>query len=390
MTAPKLLFYTHGLVDGGAERLWSCLASAFHARGYDVIFAQDFEATDNRHNVDPSIPVFTLGPNHVGSVRALAQLLKRENPDVALSAVGGSNLKLVLASRLAGVKTKVIISYHGYEEWKSGVLSFLTFCGLPFLSVMSDRTIAVSVGLARDLKSMWGADPGRTRAIHNPVHFPPDAPLPAAQELAAREDVILAVGRLTAIKDFVTLIRAFKLLDRPAAKLIILGKGPEQARLEGLIAELGLGDRVRLAGYATEPWATYRSAKCLALSSRNEQFGNVLVEAMAFGLPVVATDCNGPREILDQGRYGELVPIQNPEALAQALERALASPGDPMARRARAETFSFTSRVPAYEHLIREVLGVAETQPSVKSQPMPQAADHRGAEGLDKRMVRLP
>src|SRR5487761_2594908 len=94
---PKLLFYIPGLVDGGAERLWACLASAFHARGYPVIFVQDFEASDNRASLDPAIPVFTLGASHRAGVHRLAEILQHEQPDVALSAVAGSNLKLLMA-----------------------------------------------------------------------------------------------------------------------------------------------------------------------------------------------------------------------------------------------------------------------------------------------------
>src|SRR3990170_4127265 len=122
----KLLFYTHGLVDGGAERLWSCLASAMSALGYDVIFAQDFEADENRTNLAASIPLYTLGKNHFRAVKVLAELLRKEKPDVALSAVGGSNTKLMLAKAIAGVPMKTIITYHGFKEWRTGLLSLLT------------------------------------------------------------------------------------------------------------------------------------------------------------------------------------------------------------------------------------------------------------------------
>jgi UDP:flavonoid glycosyltransferase YjiC (YdhE family) len=111
MALPKLLFYTHGLIDGGAERLWSCLASAFKARGYDVRFAVDFEAQDNAQNLDPSIPVTVLGRNHALATQRLAKLLRAERPDVALSAVGGSNLKMMTALGLARVATRPIITF---------------------------------------------------------------------------------------------------------------------------------------------------------------------------------------------------------------------------------------------------------------------------------------
>ena len=101
---PKLMFYTHGLVDGGAERLWACLATSFHERGYPVVFVQDFEADDNRHNLATAIPVHTLGRNHLTATRRLIEILKAEGPDVALAGVGGSNTKLMAALHGSGCR----------------------------------------------------------------------------------------------------------------------------------------------------------------------------------------------------------------------------------------------------------------------------------------------
>jgi glycosyltransferase involved in cell wall biosynthesis len=352
---PKLMFYTHGLVDGGGERLWACLATAFHRRGYPVIFVQDFEAADNKPNLDPAIPVHTLGTHPVGATRALINLLRAERPAVALSAIGGSNTKLMTALAFARVTTQAIISYHGANEWRSGLLSFATFAGLPYLSARAARTIAVSGGLKSQLVKTWGAHEPKTIALHNPVFFPDDAPVPTITTLAARDDVVLAVGRFVAEKDFLTLIRAFARLKRTSARLVIIGKGPLHAELTAEIAALGLDDRVSLPGYC-EPWSRYHTAKVLVSSSRAEQFGNALVEAMAYGLPVVSTDCDGPREILESGRFGRIVPVGDPDRLAAAIDATLDDPGDPAERRKRADAFSFAVRVPAYENLINEVL----------------------------------
>jgi glycosyltransferase involved in cell wall biosynthesis len=221
--AAKILFYTHALVDGGAERLWSRLASAFKERGFEVIFAQDFEADDNRGNLDANIRVYTLGRNHWRATRNLADLLETEKPDIALSAVGGSNLKLLLAKALARSNVRTIISYHGFNEWRSGLMSFATYLGLPVLSAYADRAIAVSSALRETLVRRWRARDKRTVAVLNPVYFPSNAPAPNESELKARADVVLAVGRLVPEKDFATLIRAFALLDRPDAKLVVLG-----------------------------------------------------------------------------------------------------------------------------------------------------------------------
>ncbi|MEQ1712187.1 MAG: glycosyltransferase [Hyphomicrobium sp.] len=367
MTLPKLLFYTHGLVDGGAERLWSCLASAFKARGYEVVFVVDFPAKDNLQNLDPAIRLHTLGKGHIQAIRKLADVLKAERPHVTLSAVGGSNTKLLAAIALSGVETQPIITYHGYEEWKSGLLSLATYVSIPLLSAASARTVAVSDGLRNTLVKSWHARAAKTVTIHNPVFFPETARVPTTEELARREDVVLAVGRLAPVKEYATLIRAFARLKRPNARLVILGKGPEERAIRALAARLGIADRVEMPGYLPDPWKAYETAKCFVLSSRSEPFGNVVVEALAHGLPVVTTACSGPLEILQHGKFGKIVPVGDDLQFADALSATLADPGDPAPRRARADQFSFPVRVPAYEKLVADVLAEAHAMPAAAS-----------------------
>ncbi len=360
----KLLFYTHGLVDGGGERLWSCLASAMKARGHDVIFVQDFEADENRSNLDASIPVYTLGRNNLRAVKQLADVLHQEKPDVALSAIGGSNTKLMLAKALARSPVKTVITYHGFQEWRTGLLSGITYLGLPVLSAYADSTVAVSNGLCEQLVKRWHSKPSKTTCIHNPVFFPAGARVPSEAELKARPDTLLAVGRFVLEKDFITLVRAFARLNRPNANLVILGKGPDKAKIKAEIKRLGIGDRVSLPGYSKEPWAYYASAKCFVMSSNSEPFGNVIVEAMAHGLPVVSTACSGPQEILLHGEHGRIVAVGNPLQLAHAMAAALDNPGDPALRRKRADDFSFDVRVPAYEALIQQILSGETARPN--------------------------
>jgi glycosyltransferase involved in cell wall biosynthesis len=155
-------------------------------------------------------------------------------------------------------------------------------------------------------------------------------------------------------KGFDTLLRA---IARSARRphLIILGEGPERQTLEQLAASLGVAERVDFRGYLNEPWPVFREAKMLALASHTEAFGNVLVEAMAHGLPVVATRCGGPEEVLAEGRYGRLVAVGDDRALARAIDETLAEPGDPATRRVRAEEFSLDIALDRFEALIAEV-----------------------------------
>jgi glycosyltransferase involved in cell wall biosynthesis len=141
--------------------------------------------------------------------------------------------------------------------------------------------------------------------------------------------VILSVGRLDRIKDQATLLRAFaRLRANCAARLMILGEGDERARLESLAQELGIAADVTLPGFVANPMPYMRKAAVFALSSLSEGFGNVLVEALYCGCPVISTECGGPREILMDGRYGHLVPVGDDAALAKALAATLTHPPD--------------------------------------------------------------
>ncbi len=357
MTRRRLLFYTHALVGGGAERVWALLATGLKRRGHDVSFAVDFEDEANARFLDPSIERVTLGRGHWGATRALARRLAATAPDAAFAAVGASNLKLTLAKALSGWRGAAVLSAHGRFDAEHGLLGRTTYLLTPLLSRATARTIAVSDDLRRYLVGRFLAPPGRTVAIPNGVDLPPRESVPTAEALRARPDVVVAMGRLVPEKDMVLLVEALALMRRPA-RLVLLGEGPDRPRVEAAAARLGLGDRVELRGYVPEPWPALASAKALALGSRTEAFGNVLVEALGHGLPVISTDCGGPAEILDGGRFGRLVPKGDAAAMAAALDAALEDPGDPATHRARAEDFALDRALDRIEGLLDEVAAV--------------------------------
>ena len=140
------------------------------------------------------------------------------------------------------------------------------------------------------------------------------------------------------------MLRAFARLADHNARLVILGEGPERARLESEVAALGLGGRVDMPGFLANPGEILAKARAFALTSRREAFSLVCVEALAHGLPVVATDCGGPREILNAPALGRIAPVGDVEAIADALAACLADPGDPAGRRARATILRFAPR----------------------------------------------
>nr|WP_281381146.1 glycosyltransferase [Methylobacterium brachythecii] len=338
---------------GGAERTAAVLASGFRAAGLDATLLVDDPEGENRGFVDPAIRFVALPGGHAASILKLSRWLARERPDVALAIDASADAKLVAASLLARAPTRIVLSYHGYEGIVRGRIGRAAYRLAPLLARASEKTVCVSDGLARHLVADWRLPASRVASIPNPI--PVEHSLPAADsaDLANRPSAILAVGRLVPEKNYAGLIEALAHCP-PETRLTILGEGPERPRLEALAA--GFDGRVALPGY-TEPWAAYASARVFALTSTSESFGNVVVEALASGLPVVATTCGGPEEILAQGRYGRLVPVGDPGALASALVAALADPGDPAPRVARAATYATARVVESYLALFDSLQG---------------------------------
>jgi glycosyltransferase involved in cell wall biosynthesis len=351
----SLLFYTHAVTGGGAERVWALLASALAARGHAVTLAYDHEANGPEAGLDPRVRLLALGGNHAVAVARLARHLARDRPDVSLSALGVSNLKHAVAAGLAGRRRHAVLSFHGHPQSEPQRLSRLGNAATPVLARLTARSVFVSDGLMAHYVAAVGAVPGRSVRLHNPVEVDAAVPARDAAELRARPRRVLAVGRLAPAKDFSTLLRAFALV-RPDAELVLVGEGPERPALEALIRDLGLSARVTLAGHVERPWQLYREAACFAASSRAEAFGNVLVEALAHGLPVASTACDGPVEILEGGRFGALVPVGDAAALAAAIDGMLDEPGPPAPRVARAALFSVAAAVAGYEALFDGLL----------------------------------
>lgn len=350
----RLLFYTHGLVGGGAERVWALVASGLLKRGWDVTFGVDFEDGANAGFLPADMKRVVFGRKHTAAIAEIARFLKAENPAVAFSAVGASNLKLMLARMRAGWRGAAVLSAHGRFDAEPRFLGRLTYRATPLTSRWAARTLTVSDDLRTYLVKRFRARPDRVTTIHNAIHLPPADHVPSTAELAARPDIVLAVGRMVPEKGFSTLIDALA-LTKPSTRLVILGDGPERAALEAQASALGIRDRIDFRGYLPEPWPAYREAKMLALPSWTEAFGNVLVEALGHGLPVVATRCGGPEEVLADGAHGMLVPPRDAKALAAAIDATLANPGDPAPRRARAEDFSIDRALDKFEALIAEI-----------------------------------
>ena len=351
-----VMVYVPALIGGGAERVAALLATEFSTLGAQVTLAVDFDAPENRTFVGPGVSYAVLGGSHRRSIARLARLMRKRQPDVALAIGASSNVKLVAAHLLARPKTRIVLSFHGRSNVGRGLLGGLAYRLAPALTRYAARTVCVSDDLAQHLVQDWRAAPDRVVRLHNPVAIKNAQPARTEAELRKRPPVIIGMGRLSPEKGFNTLITAMSLLQDQDAQLVIYGDGPERERLVALINTLGLTGRVSLPGYIGDPWQVYAQGRCFALSSDNEAFGNVVVEALASGLPVVATASGGPVEILDHGRYGKIVPVRDPEGMAPAIACTLGSPGDPGLRLERAQMFDAHVVAAHYMALFEEVL----------------------------------
>ena len=240
----------------------------------------------------------------------------------------------------------------------------------------SNHIVAVSDGVRSSVSRTVGVSPAKITTIYNPVVMrelqnlrdqAPDHPwLP--NERSEKSLVILAAGRLSNVKDFPTLIRAFhRISETKPIRLIILGEGRQRTKLEELVRTLKLKDRVSLPGYVGNPYAFMSRASLFVLSSKFEGLPNVLIEALACGCPCVSTDCpSGPSEILDGGRIGPLVPVGDYIALSEAMESVLDAPPERRLLQRRADLFSLENSVARYEDIITKITYRHELSPNAQ------------------------
>lgn len=360
---PTLALLLPDMRGGGAERVALNLALGFAQRGHavDLVLLQATGALLDA--VPVGVRVVDLGVHRIrGLLVPLVRYLRRERPAAMLVSMWPLTALAVLARRLSGVKTRLVLSEH--TTWSQAELlqrpgvAWQVRTSMRWLFPGADAVVCVSRGAADDLARFTGLDRNTLTAIHNPVSGQQTAVAtgacgPAGWWLGPNKRV-LAVGALKGEKDYPTLLRAFaRLRQTTDARLLVLGEGVCRPALEALVRELGLNDAVDLPGFVANPAPCYRHADLHVLSSVAEGFGNVIVEALEAGIPVVSTDCPcGPAEILDGGRYGRLVPMRDPEALARAMAAALAEAPDRQALRARAAEFSVDRAVDRYAALL--------------------------------------
>lgn len=362
--APRIAIFLPSLRGGGVERVRITLARRFLDAGYQV----DFVLWNATGELMPEVPaecrVIDLNaPGFFSSILPAARYFRTHRPDAAAAAIWPLTSSVILGWLLAGRRPVLLVSDHNtlsIQFGKRGPLfrAFLR-ASIAFTYRMAHARVAVSHGVADDLAALSGIRRRAFTVIHNPL---PQRPEPGPDQIAQAEAIwgersgprIIGVGTFKEQKNFPLLIEAFARLPQAMnARLMLLGEGHLRPSLEAQARNLGVADRVLLPGFFENPVPFYRLADLFVLSSDYEGFGNVIIEAMACGLPVVSTDCrSGPAEILDNGTYGRLVPVGDAAAMTQAIAESIAAEPDRQALQRRAAEFSIERVAGAYLGLL--------------------------------------
>lgn len=354
--------------QGGVERMILNLARGLVARGQGVRLVLARADGGWLDHLPDGVEVELLGTRHtLTAVIPLARYLRRHRPPLMLVAKDRAIKAAVLARALAGVKVRLVgrlgTNVSAALAGRGRLKRTLWYAGMRRFYGRLDGLVAVSQGVKADVVAITGMDPRTIRVISNPV-ITPDlteaARRPTGHPWVDEKDLplIIAVGRLTRQKDFPTLLRAFARLaaERPA-RLVILGEGDRREALLALAAELGIGDRVAMPGFQDNPHAWVAAADLFVLSSLWEGSPNALTEAMAIGVPVVATDCpSGPSELLQGGRVGPLVAPGDVEGMAAAMARVLTAAPDPELLRGAVSAYTMEHSAASYLRFFDELV----------------------------------
>lgn len=368
----KILFLCSDLETGGIQRVVVNLANGLAEKGMDIACAVLHRGGAFRSLLSPKVRLDELGCTSqplalLSPFSGLSRYLGVQGPGTVVSFGHMTNNLAAWSKILRRLQFRLVASEHStfgarmagdasFHRWRRTVRA-------RFLYRQAELCVCVSQGVADDLLRLRIVPPSKVRVIYNPIvdaslaHRATE-PVEHPWLMPGSVPVLLAVGRLIPLKGYDDLLRAFRLLTRElgmSARLVLLGDGPEMGHLQTLACDLGVSEDVHFGGYAPNPYSWMAKASALVLSSRCEGFANVLAEALACGTNVVSTDCpSGPREILEDGRWGRLVPVGAVEALAHAMRETLIAPLPGEVLASAAQRFSVERSVSAWHKLLSE------------------------------------
>lgn len=317
---------------GGAENVMVRVANGLVDRGIEVHFCGLSPAGELRQDLDPQVVASDLDVNRVRyAAPRLLRYLRRERPDVVLSTLGRLNtLLLLLRPMLGAMRVFVREANTPSVDLQEGAHSPLTRWLMPRAYRRADTIICQSRAMLADVSATYGIPSAQLAQIYNPVPIDEirQAVADSANPFAEDTRNIVFCGRLSRQKGVDVLLRAFAGITGSTNnfRLHLLGDGDQEAALKALAEELGISAAVNWWGFREDRYRFFHHSDVVVSASRWEGLPNVLLEALAAGARIVATDCpGGTREILAMGNIGELVEQENPAALAAGLQRALDS-----------------------------------------------------------------
>lgn len=369
MTEPdarmKVLFVLPRMVSGGVERVTLNLIAQFVKDGIECRIALRHCRGELLAEARALVPVHEVAALGIYQfVPNLAKLIRQWRPTRVITAFSDIAILTWVAMRVAKSRAKWVHGVHNTHALvaaRPGIIGHLRHRLDNRLAKMvylrADKIVAVSNGVRSEVIGRFDIDPSRVIRIYNPV-VPEDqlVPRPNAPHIRARPFRIVAIGRLAWQKGFDLLIEALSRVSSPW-ELHIYGDGPQRGRLDRMIHAHGLRSVVHLRGFCADPFEVLRAADLFVLASRYEGLANVVIEALACQCQIVSTDCpQGPREILQGGRLGQLVPVEDPGALANAIERAMAYKSYVASELLldRAGAFSINASALPWKRLLRE------------------------------------
>jgi len=334
----KVSFVLPSLHGGGAERAAVTVLNAIDSAAFDrelYLFKRE-----GAYLADVARDVrIVIGDDRsrLSTVTALGRHIRATTPDIVVSFL--SFFTIFAATTLAATRAKVVINQQTpvtaflrdqEYQWRRPLRRTLFQAACRAVYPRASAIVATSEGVKRDLTETFRVPAERVAILHNPVDLNLIArraaePVDGVGPRRPGRPLIVAAGRLAEAKNYPLLIEALALLRDAHVDVDawILGAGDQEARIRAAIADGHLGDRIHLLGFQENPWKFVRRADVFVLTSRYEGFGNVLVEAMACGVPVVATESPGTGEIVQSGDNGLLVTDHTAPTVATALRRLL-------------------------------------------------------------------
>lgn len=361
----SLCITTPNFNGGGAERIAVNLANEYTEQGYGVTLLVLQDKGPYKRQLNPQVRVEYVNLDRGYKVLwYLIKYFRKKNYTHVLSVLRGTN---ILVGLVLWFNLKPKLVFREADELTdltriSGYTKFKTLLRMRLAYFRAQRIIANAKKTKEDLQSYKITSSKKVTVIHNPV-LSADYKNKLAETASYpfEEDCFyfLNVGRLCFQKNQELLIKAFAAVAKLHAntRLLILGEGEEQESLQNLIQQLDLTNQVRLLEFQNNPFPYYKQADCFVLSSRWEGFGNVIVEALSAGTPVISTACGGPQDILQNNKYGVLVNKDNQEELTQAMLQQITGkvPFDAALLEQRAEEFTVANKAKEYLQFIQSV-----------------------------------